>query len=136
MNETSQTPKTHPVILKKRICAMKVERFVGIDIHKRHVVIAAVDDQQNLVLEPKRVSNHQFASWANKHLTLADKVAVEATTNSWTFHDQLEPLVEAVFVANSHKLKLITASSSKTDKHDALVLANLLAVTSLASKMG
>jgi transposase len=110
---------------------MKAERFVGIDIHKRHVVIAAVGEQQDLVLAPRKVSNHQFASWANKHLTQTDKVAVEATTNSWTFHDQLEPLVKAVFVANSHKLKLITASSNKTDKHDALVLAKLLAANLL-----
>jgi hypothetical protein len=84
-----------------------------------------------MVLTPRKVSNQQFVSWASQHLTHNDRVAVETTANSWTFHDQLEPLVAAVLVANSHKLKLITASSSKTDKHDALVLAKLLAANLL-----
>jgi transposase len=101
---------------------MNNERFVGIDIHKRHVVVAAVDKQQKLVLSPRKISNQQFGSWANNYLKSSDKVALEATSNSWAFHDQLEPIVKCVFVANSHKLKLITASSCKTDKHDALVL--------------
>jgi transposase len=54
-------------------------------------------------------------------------VALEATTNSWEFHDGLTPLVQEVAVANTFQLKLISASSRKTDKHDALVLAKLLA---------
>jgi transposase len=110
---------------------MKTKRFVGIDIHKRHVVIAAVDKHQKVLLSPQKISNQQFSMWANQHLTSRDKVAIEATTNSWTFHDQLEPLVKCVLVANSFKLKLITASSCKTDKHDAMVLAKLLAANLL-----
>lgn len=110
---------------------MHTERFVGIDIHKRHVVVAAVDQQQTALLSPKKISNQRFASWAQNHLKSSDQVALEATSNSWTFHDHLEPMVKGVFVANSYKLKLITASSAKTDKHDALVLAKLLAANLL-----
>ena len=108
---------------------MHIERFVGIDIHKRHVVVAAVDKQQKVLLSPNKISNQQFASWVHNHLNPSDQVALEATSNSWAFHDQLEPMVKGVFVANSYKLKLITASSAKTDKHDAMVLAKLLAAT-------
>lgn len=110
---------------------MHTERFIGIDIHKRHVVVAAVDQQQNVLLSPKKISNQRFASWAHKHLQPGDQVALEATSNSWTYHDQLEPMVKDVVVANSYKLKLISASSAKTDKHDALVLAKLLAANLL-----
>ena len=110
---------------------MKTSRFVGIDIHKRHVVIAAVDQQQNVLLTPQKISNQRFNMWAHNHLKPSDQVAIEATTNSWTFHDQLEPLVNCVLVANSYKLKLITASSCKTDKHDAMVLAKLSAANLL-----
>ena len=91
------------------------------------MVIAAVDQHQKVLLTPQKISNQQFSLWANKHLKPSDQVAIEATTNSWTVHDQLEPLVKCVLVANSFKLKLITASSCKTDKHDAMVLAKLLA---------
>lgn len=31
-------------------------RYVGLDIHKRHVMIAAVDDQQDVILAPQKVS--------------------------------------------------------------------------------
>ncbi len=54
-------------------------------------------------------------------------MALEATTNSWAFHDQLEPIVKCVSVANTFKLKLISSSSIKTDKHDARALARLSA---------
>jgi transposase len=113
------------------MATMHTERFIGIDIHKRHVVVAAVDQQQKVLLSPKKISNQRFASWAHKHLQPGDQVALEATSNSWTYHDQLEPMVKDVVVANSYKLKLISASSAKTDKHDALVLAKLLAANLL-----
>lgn len=110
---------------------MHTKRFIGIDVHKRHVVVAAVDKQQQVLLSPKKISNQRFASWAHKHLKPSDQIALEATNNSWTYHDQLEPMVKDVFIANSCKLKLIAASSAKTDKHDALVLAKLLAANLL-----
>jgi transposase len=113
------------------MATMHTERFIGIDIHKRHVVVAAVDQQQKVLLSPKKISNQRFAPWAHKHLQPSDQVALEATSNSWTYHDQLEPMVKDVVVANNYKLKLISASSAKTDKHDALVLAKLLAANLL-----
>ncbi len=106
---------------------MLAERYVGLDIHKRHVMVAAVDRLQRVVLPPVKVAVAQFGSWAAAHLQATDRVALEATTNSWEFHDRLTPLVREVAVANTFQLKLISASSRKTDKHDALVLAKLLA---------
>lgn len=106
-------------------------RYVGLDIHKRHVMVAAVNAQQDLVLAPQKVSMHHFPSWAQRHLQASDQVALEATSNTWTLHDQLKPLVEDVAVANTFQLKLISASASKTDKQDALVLAKLLAANLL-----
>ena len=106
---------------------MTTTRYVGLDIHKRHVTIAAVNDQQDVILAPQKVPIPHFASWVQIHLSPTDRVALEATTNAWTLHDQLKPLVETVAVANTFQLKLIGASASKTDKQDALVLAKLLA---------
>ena len=102
---------------------------MGVDalVAGRRAVIAAVDAHQNRVLKPVKVSTNQFENWAKKNLHKTDHVALEATTNSWTIHDLLQPLVACVSVANTYKLKLISASAHKTDKHDALVLAKLLA---------
>src|SRR5687767_15056381 len=105
------------------MCAMSVTRYVGLDIHKRQVTVAAVDDQQQIVLPPQKISLSDFIGWAQAHLRATDQVALEATTNSWEFHDQLKTFGAGVVVANSQKIKLISASASKTDKHDALVLA-------------
>jgi|GEM_PF-5798722 len=48
MNETSQTQKAHPANKQKRMGTMHTERFVGIDIHKRHVVVAAVEHNRGV----------------------------------------------------------------------------------------
>lgn len=110
---------------------MTAERYVGLDVHKRQVTVAAVDSQQQVVLTPQKVAVDQFESWARQHLKVTDHVALEATTNSWEFYDQLKPLVAEVAVANCFQLKLISASGRKTDKQDALVLAKLLAANLL-----
>jgi len=36
--------------------AMPGERFVGLDVHKRHVVVAAVNSQQQVILAPHKIS--------------------------------------------------------------------------------
>jgi transposase len=106
---------------------MPGERFVGLDVHKRHVVAAAVDAHQKVVMKPHKVAVQQFPAWAQANLMATDQVALETTSNAWTFHDILTPQVGHVFVANTFQLKVISASARKTDKHDALVLAKLLA---------
>lgn len=110
---------------------MTTERYFGVDIHKRHVTVAAVDAHQQLVFSPQKITVDNFEAWSAQHLTSLNHVALEATTNAWTYYDQMQPLVAEVAVANSHQLKLISASAAKTDKHDALVLAKLLAANLL-----
>src|SRR5258708_37885393 len=106
---------------------MPAERYVGLDVHKRHVVVAAVDVQQNVVMCSQKIPVERFETWAQEPLCAADRVALETTANAWEFYDQLTPLVVEVFVANRYQLKVISASARKTDRHDALVLAKLLA---------
>ena len=75
-------------------------RFVALDVHKSYVMVGAVNDQQEVVLQPRRVSFDRFESWIVKHLKPSDEVVLEATTNAWTIHDLLEPLVSRVVVAH------------------------------------
>ena len=110
---------------------MDAKRYVGLDVHKRQVVAAAVDQYQNVLIRPVKITIKAFPLWAIDNLCSTDLVALEATTNSWAIHDQLQGSVAQVLVANSYKLKLISSSASKTDRHDALVLAKLLAANLL-----
>jgi hypothetical protein len=43
-------------------------RFVGIGLHKRFLVIAAVDARHNVVLKRRRVSLNELPVWAAQHL--------------------------------------------------------------------
>ena len=52
---------------------------------------------------------------------------LEATGNAWFVYDLLPPLVGRCVVANPLQVKWIAAAAVKTDKHDALRLARLLA---------
>lgn len=65
--------------------------------------------------------------WVRRHLRATDCVALESTSNAWAVYDVVEPLVAEVTVADAHKISLISRSPRKTDQHDALVLAKLLA---------
>ena len=102
-------------------------RYIGLDVHKQHIMVAAVDANQQVILKPRKVPVSRFSEWADNHFLESDRVALEATTNAWHLVDLLQEIVGEVKVANTLKLRLIADSRSKTDKHDALVLAKLLA---------
>jgi len=104
-----------------------VERFVGLDVHKHYVMVAAIDATQQVVLTPRKLSLERFVAWAPEHLQPTDQVVLEATTNAWTLYDQLAPLVQEVKIAHPLLVKLISAARVKTDTRDTLHLARLLA---------
>jgi hypothetical protein len=93
-------------------------RFIDMDIHRQFVMVAAVDGQQHILLDPIKVSLDTFQVWAEAHLQTTDQVALEATTNAWKVYDCVRPLVADVTVADAHKISLISRSPRKTDQHD------------------
>ena len=102
-------------------------RFVGLDVHK-HFIEACFIDRRGKVLERCRVDCHgselqKFGKW---QLRKTDRVALEATTNTWPVVALLKPHVQQVVVANPLKTKAIAEANIKTDKVDAEVLAQLL----------
>ena len=80
-------------------------RFVGLDLHRHDVMVAAVNHQQDIILQPKRVKLPRLARWAQQHLLPTDHVAVEATTNTWALHDLLNPYVNSITVAHPQKVR-------------------------------
>jgi transposase len=102
-------------------------RYVGLDVHK-HLVVACVLDARGLVLLRQQFAcaHAELERFARQHLRATDRLALEATTNTWELVALLKPFVAEVVVSNPLKTRLIAEARVKTDKVDALVLAQLL----------
>ncbi len=104
-------------------------RYVGLDVHKQTIVACLLDSEGRM---EKRMTvactNTAIRKFAEEQLKRSDVVALEATTNSWTVAEILEPYVARVVVSNPLKTKAIAESTVKTDKIDSQTLAQLLRV--------
>ena len=74
-----------------------------------------------------------LVNFAKNVLSLNDHVAMETTTSTWTVVDILEPFVEKIVVGNPLKTRIIAEANVKTDKVDAMILAQLLRCNFLPS---
>jgi len=102
-------------------------RFVGLDLHKKTLVVCALDRRGKVVFrETVECRREALEVFARTRLRKTDRLAVEATTNTWAVADILRPFVAAVTVGNPLQIKAIAQAKVKTDKIDAGVLAHLL----------
>jgi transposase len=75
-------------------------RYVGLDVHKQTVVACLLDGEGRL--EKRRTvacTREAITEFAKEQLERGDVVALEATTNSWTVAEILEPYVARVVVS-------------------------------------
>jgi len=102
-------------------------KYAGLDVHKR-VVEATVLDESGAVVHRERFdcTRAELQRFAVQHLGADCKVALEATTNTWGVYDVLSPHVGEVVVSNPLRTRAIAEAKVKTDKVDAMVLAQLL----------
>ena len=103
-----------------------MRRFIGLDVHKTVVEVCAIDPAGKTLFRRRIDCVREVLLEFAKELTKEDWVALEVTTNAWAVADLLEPHVERVVVSNPMKTKAIAEAKVKTDKVDALVLAQLL----------
>jgi transposase len=102
-------------------------RFIGLDLHKHTLEVCALDRRGKVLFrESVTVRREALEAFAWASLKRTDRLAVEATTNTWSVADILRPFVAGVTVANPLQVKAIAQAKVKTDKIDAEVLANLL----------
>jgi len=103
-------------------------RYVGLDVHKRVVEVCILDHTGKVVFRYRfdNLNRETLAAFATAHLRKTDRVALEASTNTWTVVDILQPHVARVVVSNPMQTKAIAQAKVKTDKVDARVLAQLL----------
>jgi len=102
-------------------------RFVGCDVHKRTAVFAILLEDGTLFASyTVPVTREALAAFAERQLSFADRLAMEATTNTWAVAGVLRPFVKEIVVSNPLKVRAIAEAKIKTDKVDARVLAELL----------
>jgi transposase len=98
--------------------------FVGLDVHKKYTEVAIVDEE-GVVTEQKRIENEpeRIEEFSNR-LSNADMVMESSSTWYWLY--EILSRKHKVVLSNPAKTKAIASAKLKTDKVDALMLANLL----------
>jgi transposase len=101
--------------------------YVGIDLHKKTIVLCVMNQDLKVLrratlacCEPEAVREF-FAGLG------AFRAVVEATASYEWLVELIEPLAEKVVLAHPGKLRVIAESTKKTDRLDALALAEFLA---------
>jgi transposase len=102
-----------------------IRRWIGLDVHKHYLVAIGVDQEKQQVFGPSRVTYPQLEAWITKHLTKADAVVLEMTTNTYQLYDELSPHVASVTVVHPPHAALVVRAQVKTDQRAALALAQL-----------
>lgn len=102
-------------------------RWIGLDLHKRVLEVCVVNDAGAVERRHRlSVTREALQSFANEFLRPDDHLAVEATTNTWPVVDLLRPFVAEIVVSNPLRTAAIAEAKVKTDKVDAVTLAQLL----------
>jgi transposase len=102
-------------------------RFVGIDLHKEIATFHILaHNGKSITSGSFLVDPNSIREFVSVHLRPTDNLAVEVTSNTWAFVRLVKPHIARIVVSNPMKTKAIAEANIKTDKVDALVLAQLL----------
>lgn len=94
--------------------------YYGVDLHSDSLKAAVLaDDRTEPEIIRVSISPEYFGKFLSR-LTKEDYIAVEASTNTFWFYDQVKPLVKECFVIDPGKYKV---ENMKTDKRDAIRIA-------------
>jgi transposase len=98
--------------------------FVGLDVHKKYIEVAIVDDD-GVITEQERIENElgRIEEFSNR---ISNAEMVLESSSSWYWLYELLSRRHRVVLSNPAKTKAIASAKLKTDKVDALMLANLL----------
>jgi transposase len=106
--------------------------FVGVDLHKKSITVRGVN-QNRQVLERRHLLCVEESKIVDTFQTFREvhgqvRLVVEATASYEWFLRLVEPLVDGVVLAHPKKLRIIAESTRKSDKLDAQLLAEFLAL--------
>ena len=102
--------------------------FIGVDLHKKSITVCVMDEKRKVLARKTLACDQpdQIVEFFRQFRPF--KVVVEATASYLWFVELMEPLAEKVVLANPKKLRVIAESTKKTDRLDAQVLAEFLAL--------
>jgi transposase len=102
--------------------------YVGIDLHKKSITIHVVNQERKKV-DHKQLYCQPAQPIVNYFKKLGPfQAVIEATASYEWLVRLLEPLADRIILAHPQKLRIIAESTRKSDKVDAQVLAEFLAL--------
>lgn len=110
---------------KKGVSEIHAIRSIGLDVHPTTVYVTILSPAED------RLEHYEFPMETGAleaflaTLRPGDRVALEATGNTWYLHRRLKEVVEDVVVAESTKLKRLLGGGHKTDRNDSSSIAYL-----------
>ena len=99
-------------------------RYIGVDLHKTNFVVCFLSEDNKSQTETFALDQKGLARF-KRRLRPEDKLAVEASANTFYFCRQIKGRVKEV-VVDTYRFAVIARSKSKTDKKDAFMLAQFL----------
>lgn len=101
-------------------------RSIGLDVHKRFAEVAIIEGKDPPTRRRIGTTTSELRAFA-RTLQPDDQLVLEATMNTWTIADLLRESGARVVISNPLRTRAIADARIKTDKVDALTLAQLLA---------
>jgi transposase len=102
--------------------------FIGVDLHKKSIAICVVNEQREILMRTSLPCDQEQAIAALVAQWAPFQVVVEATASYQWFLQLVEAMADRVVLAHPKKLRVIAESTRKSDKLDAQVLAEFLAL--------
>lgn len=112
---------------------MEMDQYIGIDLHKAFFQVAAMTRTGERTWEGKYPRTPEGLQAFRARCSPQSAVAVEATTPTWSFVDQILGEVGRVCIVDTRKTKLKAGYAAKTDRLDARRLADALRRDSVVS---
>jgi transposase len=102
--------------------------FVGIDLHKKTITVCVVNEARKVLSRRRFFCSHPLEILEFFKTLVPFRAVVEATASYPWLIELLEPLADRVVLAHPGKLRVIAESTRKSDRLDAQVLAEFLAL--------
>jgi transposase len=112
---------------------MEMNQYIGIDLHKAFFQVAAMTQTGERIWEGKYPRTPEGLEAFRARCSARSAVAVEATTPTWSFVDQIVGDVGRICIVDTRKTKLKAGYAAKTDRLDARRLADALRRESVVS---
>lgn len=102
--------------------------FVGIDLHKKTISICTLNQERTVISRKKFYCQQPEKIEAFFQQLGRFQAVVEATASYQWLIKLIEPMADRVLLAHPKKLRIIAESTRKSDKLDAQILAEFLAL--------